>query len=144
MSSPPSPGQSLGAAVLALSTLLAGCAHLTAKDLRQSSVAQRIAFEADEPVEEVLAVLNGIAPRCLRGESGVVAQEPGEQGSWHLTYGFTDFGDLVNTVTVTLAPMPGSRTGVTIHYIPNISGRWKRYAEKTKRWALRQADDCAF
>ena len=130
---------------LASSLGLAGCAAVTAKDLREGRLSGHLAFEADDPVDAVRATLEEIAPRCLRKESGVVARTPGDApGSWAVTYAFTDFGDSVTTVAIELSPRPDGRTDVVIHHSPHLVERWKRYALKTRRWILLQAHDCTF
>ncbi len=127
-----------------LALALAGCAASSAADLRQSRLSGHLAFEADDPVDELAALLDEVAPRCLGREGAVVTVAPGQApGSRVLTYGFTDYGEVVNAVAVELTPLPGGRAAVAIDYRPHFLGRWKRYAEKTRRWALRQAHDCA-
>lgn len=133
------------ASALALSVALAGCAAVTARDLREGRLSGHLAFEADDPVDGVLSTLEEIAPRCLQKESGVMARAPGDApGRWSVTYAFTDFGDSVTTVAVELSARPDGRTDVAIHYSPHLVERWKRYALKTRKWILLQSSDCAF
>ena len=126
----------------ALST---ACVPLSAKDLRTSNIAGHIIFNVNDPQSVLHKRLFDISTKCLYGESGVVTQSFNkETGTSNINFAFTDAGYYLNTVTIDLVNINDAKTSVSIHYGPSINGRWHRYAEKAKEWALQKTEDCKF
>ncbi len=132
-------------AIVLLSVLLAGCSPLSVEGLRTSSHSGRIAFDVNTPKSVLQKEIFDISTLCLYGESGVVTQSfENNTACSNITFAFTDFGYYLTTVTIDMASVNDAKTSVVIYYAMSINGRWKRYAEKAKEWALQQNQDCKF